>query len=126
MTGHSNFKLNDVLWADAEIEKMEIDYGNVLLTITESNDRKKNILFKGYIGYSVSGFWDEIVIEQFLLHENHPFLDSCIQQLEKKYGKNLPPSGDEYRNQKKWLLSEVCLIDGTSIFIAANGAECCF
>ncbi len=123
MTGHSNFKLSDVLWADAEIEKIEISYGDVLLTITESTEREKQISLKGYIGFSVAGFWDEIVVEKFLLHENHPFLDSCIQQLEKKYGKDLPPSGDESRNKKEWLLSEVCLSDGTSIFIVANGAE---
>ena len=123
MTGHSNFNLNAVLWADAEIERMEIDYGDVLLTITESTDQERKISFKGYIGYSVAGFWDEIVIEKFLLHEKHPFLDSCIQQLEKKYGKNLPPSGDEARNKKEWLLSEICLSDGTSIFIVSHGAE---
>lgn len=123
MTGHSNFQLNDVLWADAELEKMEIDYGNVRISITESTEREIKISFKGYIGYSLTGFWDEIVIEKFVLHENHPFLDSCTKELEKKYGKNLPPSGDDVRNKKEWLLSELCLSDGTSIFIVANAAE---
>nr|WP_319394656.1 hypothetical protein [uncultured Desulfobacter sp.] len=123
MTGHSNFQLNDVLWVDAELIKMEIDYGDVRISITESSEREIKILFKGYIGYSVIGFWDEIVIEKFVLHEKHPFLDSCIQELEKKYGKNLPPSGDDARNKKEWLLSELCLSDGTSILIVANTAE---
>jgi hypothetical protein len=123
MNGHSNFRLNDILWADSEIEKLEIDYSNVFLTITESNGRKRKISFKGYIGFSVIGFWDEIVIEKLLLHQKHPFLESCVNQLEKKYGKFLPPSGDKARNNKDWVLSELYLSDGTSIFIVANGAE---
>lgn len=123
MIGRSRFKLNDVLWTDSEIEKLEIDYGSVLLTITESTDRERKISFNGYIGYSIVGFWDEIVIQKFLLHDRHPFLDRCIQALETKYGKKLPPSGDEARNQKEWLLAELSLSDGTSIYIVANGAE---
>ncbi len=123
MTGHSNFNLQDILWSDAEIEKIEIDYSDVIVTITESTNRERKIKFKGYIGYSVSGFWDEIVIDKCVIHENHDFLQQCILELEKKYGRNIPDSGDDFRNQKSWKLVEICLSDETSILIVANDTK---
>ena len=104
MTGFNNFRLQDVLWTDAEMEKIEIDYGSVTLTITESTERRRKISFKGYTAYSVSGFWDEVVVKSsYFTSSTFSWMSAC-RVWNKNRVKNCPRRGmiHEVINSGAW------------------------
>jgi hypothetical protein len=120
MPGHTEFpNIHDVLWADAEIQSISIDYHSVTVALLEATGRTRAVRCRGYIGYQLVGFWDEIVVERAELSDADPFLDQCRQQLRSTFGKDLPPTGDEFRNQRSWSVLSIHLADGTRLLVAA-------
>ncbi len=123
MTGLSDFRVHDMCWADADIDRIEIDYSDVVVWVEDSTGRMREVHFKGYIGYSVVGFWDEMIVEEVVVHETHEFLDACVSNLQRAGGVLLTDSGDENRNKRSWRLAEIRLIDEMSILIVASAVE---
>lgn len=123
MSGLSSFKLGNVIWADSHLDKIEIEYDHIALDICESTGREVRVVFYGHIGYKVIGFWDESILEECFIHENHPFLDECIQEIKRNNGEVPLDTGDIFRNKRKWCVAEICMIDRVTILIVANSAE---
>ena len=92
MTGHM---INEsVAWADAEFEGISIDYDDVTISLTEARAAKeKSIRCRGYIGFELKGFWDEVVIESVQVVEDHEFLLTCQKELNRRYPKGAPDTG---------------------------------
>jgi hypothetical protein len=121
MTGHSRINncLSDVLWADAEFQSISIDYDTLALTILESTGVRRTVRCEGYVGYSMRGFWDEIVIERAELVDNHEAINRCTEELARRGSRELAPSGNGHRNANRWLALIVHFSDGATLEIVA-------
>lgn len=121
MTGHSKDNFKGFLWADAEFDTISIDYDEIIITITETaSSRSRKIHCRGYIGYKLEGFWDEVVIEKGDLVSEDGFLTDCINNLEKRYPSSLPETGQTERNRQEWRVLIVKFSDGAEMKIVAN------
>lgn len=118
MTGHSI--INEVLWTDAEIEFFKIDYDSFDIKIIETSGRKVLVSAKGFIGYKVVGFWDEIVIERGVIHDEHDFQNECLSNLKSRLGDKIQPTGCDDRKLDNLKSLEIKLIDGCSIIVVAT------
>jgi hypothetical protein len=104
---------------DANIDKIEIDYDEFTIHISESTSVNKRVHCLGYIGFQIVGFWDEMIIETAKIHSDHAFILDCesriMQDLE---------SGSKYRKKAGNRLLEVVLIDGRKLWICAREFRC--
>lgn len=107
-----------VLWSDAELLGVAIDYANVSLTLRESTGRLYRVVCEGYIGYKAEGFWDEVVVAQARLDAEGVFLERCTQSLEERLGSSRLPSGCEIRNRAAGQQLTIELSDGCEVLIA--------
>jgi hypothetical protein len=125
MTGRSSVDLafGQVLWPDSEIESIYVDYDAVSIKVLESTGSTKIVRARGYIGYSVIGFWDEVVIERAELFAQHPFIDACRDDITRRLGTIWTDSGCPSRNGRSWLALLVHLSDGSVIQVAAADLE---
>jgi hypothetical protein len=67
----------DVLWADAELDALSVDYESARVTVRETTGAMVSIAGHGVIGADLIGMWDEIVVSTGGLVDNHPFADDC-------------------------------------------------
>ncbi len=67
----------DVLWPDAELESMTMRYETLELAIQETTGATTVITCHGPIGCQVTGFWDEVVISEAQVVEDHPYGELC-------------------------------------------------
>ncbi len=111
---------DEILWPDAELESLNIDYDSVDILITDSLERKITISAKGFIGYKVLGFWDENIIDTGIFSKNHEFQKECLENLKYRMGDKLRESGCVDRTLSDLTTLEIKLIDGCSILIVAG------
>lgn len=120
MAGHSSaLELGKIRWADAELRGVNIDYDAVSLIIRESDGALKTLRADGYIGYSLVGFWDEVVIERAEISETHAGLDACVNSIRQRLGTRWLDSGNESRNARHWFALLVHFSDGAVLEIFA-------
>jgi hypothetical protein len=109
----------DVLWPDAEIESLTFDYDRVRLMVREPTGRVVSVDAHGPVGLEVDGFWDEIIVADADLVENHPFAERCWDSVTSRTTDDPPPSGSPDRNMRSFLTLVVTLVDGCHVRIAA-------
>jgi hypothetical protein len=120
MIGSSNeASLNGVLWPDAELMEVKVDYDSVSLTVRESTGTTKCVRADGYIGYCLIGFWDEIVVERAELVLTHPSIDQCLASLRERLGQHPPSSGNTARNRFDFAALLLHISDGSCFWIVA-------
>jgi hypothetical protein len=112
---------HDILWEDAELLGVSIDYENLLLRLRESTGQIRRIVCEGCIGYESLGMWDEIVIAEAHLSAEGTFLSRCVQELERRLGANRIPSGSEARNSTEAMELTIVLSDGCKVRVAMKG-----
>lgn len=112
--------LTEVLWPDAEIESLAVDYDAVRIVLAESTGARREVQCFGYIGFRVVGFWDEVVVADAALFESAPFIDECLHSLEVRHTLVLPRTDSSDRNAGRWTLLQVTLSDGVNIQIVAS------
>ena len=113
-------KLSAVLWADADLCSIHIDYDDFVLEVEESSGLKRSIRCGGFIGFEVIGVWDEAIIDSAVLLENDKFTDRCVNEIQRRLGKNTPASGNADRNLKNPITMRITLIDNCIINVAFN------
>jgi len=87
MTDHSNTAaLAEIRWADAELQRVTVDYDAVVLRVRESDGKVRTLRAEGHIGYSLVGFWDEVIIVRAELSHTHPGLDASGESLQRRPG----------------------------------------
>jgi hypothetical protein len=121
MPGHSHddHALNTVLWPDADIEGITIDYDVFSLSINESTGRSRTIRGLGYIGFRMLGVWDEMIVEKAELRSNHPLIQECVENMTKRLGTSWMESGSPARNSRNWSALIVHLGDGCELQVVA-------
>lgn len=121
MIGHSDNKqaVSTVLWPDAEVEGITIDYDTFALSVKESTGRARTIRGLGYIGFRMVGAWDEMIIESGELRRDHPMIHECLKNMSDRLGASWPESGSPPRNSRNWSALIVRLGDGCEMQIVA-------
>jgi len=103
MSGRSNAsELGRIRWTDAELRDIKIDYDAVSLRVQESDGVVRTLRAEGYIGYSLVGFWDEVVVVGAEVVDEHLGLDACIASLQRRLGASWLDSGNHARNERRW------------------------
>jgi hypothetical protein len=115
--------MSDVLgqfrWTDASIEDIHIDYEAVTLRIAQEDGKVSTLRAEGYIGCSLVGFWDEMIIERVEIVENHAGLAACVDTVRRRQGASWSDTGSEARNSRRFFALLVHLIDGCVLEIFA-------
>lgn len=114
-------KINQVLWADAELESVEATYDTLKIKLQESNGQMTIVSCLGYIGYENIGFWDELVIATATMHKSHELIDRSLRSIQNRLGKSIPDSGCNQRNSKIWNLLQIQFIDGSELNVVTAG-----
>jgi hypothetical protein len=112
--------LTGVLWADAELRGVRIDYDAIEMEVRESTGLVRIVRCEGYIGYSICGFWDEVVVERAELLDRHEFIDKCVKDIARRFGLEWPETGNAYRNAKTWRALVIHLSDGARLEVVAS------
>lgn len=120
MSGHSSPLLSkQILWPDAEIKEVVVDYDSVKIVVREATGSVKEVRCEGYIGYRVIGFWDEVVVERAEIKESGEMTSKCIEQLNSRLGQNWIDSGSPARNGRSFAELKVILGDGALLEVVA-------
>lgn len=120
MVGHSSMiEFGKVRWVDAEILGVAIDYDTVSLRVRESDGALRTLRAWGYIGYSMNGFWDELIVERAEVLDAHERLDSCVDGIRRRLGSRWLDSGSESRNSRQWFALLVHFLDGSVLEVFA-------
>jgi hypothetical protein len=112
---------HNILWSDAELVGIAIDYSDVVVTLRESTGLLRRVICEGYVGYRTAGFWDEIVIAKAELEPQGEFLESCLLSLTKRLGADRASSGSDARNRSMALQLTVTLLDDCELLVAMKG-----
>ncbi len=110
----------DVLWADANVATLSIDYDSVVIELEEATGERKAISCLGYIGYQCIGFWDEAIVERANFLSGDTFVKACKSANEKRLGPSIEPSGNAHRNEGEASSLHIHFIDGGCLSIAAS------
>jgi hypothetical protein len=123
MAGPSDFALilAQVLWPDAELSRIEIDYDDLKLLVREESGAIKRVTCQGYLGYELSGFWDEVIIATAEVTGEGAFLNRCLSGIALRAGSAPLPSGSEARNRERVMQLVVTLGDGCQLYVAMKG-----
>jgi hypothetical protein len=101
-----------ILWPDTLLEKIELEYDELVIHVREESGRSRRVRCLGYIGFQMIGFWDEVIVETATMLAIHPFIEDCERRLE-----SLPESGSRSRATKGNLLLEVLFIDSCKLLV---------
>ena len=110
--------MNSVLWPDAQLLSVGVDYDAVVVRIRDSLGATRSVRAEGYIGYSVCGFWDEMIVERAELTESHTAIEQCVRALAQRAATDLD-SGNSARNSRTWKTLIVHFIDGSTLEVVA-------
>jgi hypothetical protein len=121
MSGRSEMTSDrlDIRWADAQLSGVDASYERCEFEITETDGRRVRVLAVGHIGFQLTGFWDEIVIESADIVPAHPFAEQCLQSISERLGEPAPPSGSPERNSGEFSTLVVSLSDGAVLLCTA-------
>lgn len=110
----------DLLWADAIVEAVSINYDSVDIEIVETTGQRKMVSCLGYIGYECIGFWDEAIVERADFRSGDIFVKACKSNIEKRLGPSILPSGNAHRNEGQASLLHIVFIDDGRLSVAAS------
>lgn len=116
-------KINNSGWADWSIEKLEIDYDRVMISVSEDVEGAVTICCKDYIGFSFIGHWDESVIEDITVETKGNLIDESLQTVKNLYGEKPLPGGGVKNIDDSWYQINIKLIDGNIIKVACKSIE---
>jgi hypothetical protein len=106
--------------ADANIESILIDYDDVVINLGDLPYWRTVLRCSGYIGYSVIGFWDDLLVQGGQMLDTSPLQEACIADLARRYRTPRPPdSGSPVRNLGAYRTLSIDLTDGATINIVA-------
>lgn len=116
-------KINSYSWADWSLNKMEIDYEKVVISIRSNRDSTVNIYCLNHIGFCFMGHWDESIIEGISVDNEGGLIDKSLEAIRNLYGDNPLPGGGVKKIYDNWYQVNIKLIDGLFIRIACKELE---
>lgn len=104
-----------ILWPDATVESLTVDYDDVVLRVRESGGRRRRLRCAGHVGVQLTGFWDENIVERAAASETHPFAEECLAHAARG-----SPSGSAARNAPGKAVLEIVFLDGCRLLVCAT------
>ena len=112
--------LSLILWREAELLDIAIDYSDVRVRIQESTGSERVLMCEGYLGYELVGFWDEIIIARATVTAVGELRARCLRSLDERLGRSRAASGSIARNVLDVLQLTIELDDATAIHVVAS------
>jgi hypothetical protein len=116
-------KINNSGWADWSIDKFEIDYDKVLISLSGEEQNVVTISCKDFIGFSFIGHWDESIIEDIKVEMQGSLVDESLQVVKKLYGETPIIGGGVKKIDDIWHQINIKLIDGNVIKVGCRTIE---
>lgn len=109
-------EFHKISWVDAELEKIEFNYDNLVLRLQDGLKNDFTVICEGVVGFRLVRFWDEVVILSAELSLTGNFLTECLSQISTKID-----CGSPARNKRTPMQINISLADGADLSIAMNG-----
>lgn len=116
-------KINRYGWHDWLLDKFEINYDRVTISLLDDNEAILTINCSDYIGFSVVGHWDETVIEEIKVEAYGNLIDESLHVVKMLYSKNPLPGGGKKKIDDIWYQVNIKLIDGNIIKVACKNIQ---
>lgn len=122
MNGPLNIEeaISQILWPDACLGSIRINYDQVVLVIEEYTGITKELICSGYIACSFSEVWDDLILEKATAFHTHEYLDKVLAKLEKRMKGEFWEAGSPDRNRKNWSVLSVNTLDGAELLVVAT------
>ena len=106
------------VWHDYSIEKITIDYDNIVLDL-ELDDIFKSVVFENFIAMEYIGQWDENIIKSIVVVDDCEFIDKALDNIKNNNSTRLKGAVKKDFNTQ-WKCVVVELIDGVKIRILCD------
>ncbi len=106
--------LNACNWRDWYLEKIEIDFENIIIKIISDSDAAIHIILKNYIGFEYYGHWDESVIKDINIYSSGDLISNSLEVIKSNNSECILGGGTKQLTDK-WLQVNVDLIDNTTL-----------
>lgn len=116
-------KINGNSWGDWSLDKFEINYDRVIISLLDDIEDTLIISCSDYIGFSFVGHWDESVIEEIKVDAYGNLINESLHVIKMLYSKNPPPGGGVKRIDDIWYQVNIKLIDGNIIKVACKNIQ---
>ena len=105
------------VWHDCSLEKITIDYDNIVLEL-ELDNVLKSIVFENFIAIEYIGQWDENIIKSISLVGDCEFIETTLNKINNN---NTPLKGAGKKDlNAQWKCVVIELIDGVKIRIVCD------
>lgn len=116
-------KINRDCWHDWSLNKFEINYDRVIISLLDDIEATLTISCSDYIGFSFVGHWDESVIEEIKVETYGNLIDESLHVVKMLYSKNPLPGGGIKKIDDIWYQVNIKLIDGNIIKVACKNIQ---
>lgn len=110
------------IWHDSSIEKIVIQYNDIIVELETDTDVKK-IIFRNYIAFDYIGQWDENIVEKIYEESNGDFIQYALKKVNFHNDTRYKGGGTRDINSD-WKCVVIQLIDGVCIRIVCNNIIC--
>ncbi len=106
------------VWHDCSLEKITIDYNNIILDL-ELDNILKSIVFENFIAIEYIGQWDENIIKSISLVDDCEFIEKILIKIKNNNDTLLKGAGKKDVNAQ-WKCVVIELIDDVKIKIVCE------
>ncbi|MBE6814057.1 MAG: hypothetical protein E7522_01265 [Ruminococcaceae bacterium] len=106
------------VWHDYSLEKITIDYDNIVLDL-ELDNILKSIVLENFIAIEYIGQWDENIIKSISLVDDCEFIEKTLNKIKNNNDSYLKGAGKKDVNAQ-WKCVVIELIDGVRIRIVCD------
>ena len=105
-------------WHDYSLEKITIDYDNIVLDL-ELDNIFKSIVFENFIAIEYIGQWDENIIKSISLVDDCAFIEKTLNKI-KNNNDTLSRGAGKKDINAQWKCVVIELIDGVKIRVVCD------
>ncbi|HAN20471.1 MAG TPA: hypothetical protein DCP51_02150 [Clostridiales bacterium] len=116
-------KINNCSWADWRLDKIEIDYECIIISVSNESEVIVKFSCNNFIGLSIVGHWDESVIESISIEDNGCLIKDSIETIKRLNGDNPLKGGGIKDINDEWYQMNIKLIDGIILKFAFRDIE---
>ena len=111
-----------IYWPDSHVDRFEAGYDEFAIEVHQDiSGSKIRYLVRclGYIGFQMTGFWDEMIVESARLYDAHAFIAECETRV-----KSLPTIDSKERLAEGNSMLEILFIDGCMLWVCPSRFSC--
>jgi hypothetical protein len=110
-----------VVWPDAELLRIEIDYDELTMHVRDGRGRMKRVTYGGHLGFERTGVWDEVIVTAAEPTASGAFLDRCLSSIARRPGPSPLPTGSAARNREQAMQLVLTLHHQCTLAVVTKG-----